>query len=141
MIQSGLLVVWVLALVAHFKFVVLAGRDVPRPRWSSLSVASLVSALPAVLTLLLFVYVYVLGAASNVVQLAGEGSGLHYWKVWLHSWPVLVLTTPPALIVALVVLFMPRRSGQHRMSLFGRLAGVAALLIANYIVFTLYPTA
>ena len=136
-----LLVFWVAALVAQLKLVVLSGAGARRWRWWSWPAAALISGLPSVLTLLLFVYVYVLGGASNVVQLAGEGSGLHYWKVWFNVWPLLVLTNPPALLVALVVLVRPCHSRQHRLALVGRFAGVAALLISNYLVFALYPTA
>lgn len=97
--------------------------------------------IPSLLTLVSFVRVFVVGGGSNVAQLAGS-SGMSLWSFWFHIWPLLILSNLAAVLIALIVLFLPlgtRRGWQ--MVIAGRLCSLSSALIALRFLGIYFPDA
>jgi hypothetical protein len=108
-------------------------------RFNSLVVSGLGSLLPLV-TLLLFLVVFVIGGSSNVAQVAG-GSGYDLWSLWCSTWPLLFLGNPLAFIVVLVAASLPPYSLSQWPSFCSRWCAVAAAGFACYTVVKFFPDA
>jgi hypothetical protein len=74
-------------------------------RIRALVVSGIASLLPLI-TLMLFLRVFVIGGSSNVAQIAGE-SGMDLWSLWFGVWPLLFVGNPAAFLAAVVALFWP----------------------------------
>lgn len=103
-------------------------------------VVSGVASIPPLITLLLFVRVFVLGGSSNVAQLAGE-DGYDLWRLWFQAWPLLFFGNPAAFLVTLGAAFLPPYPPRHWASFVSRLSAVSAAACAWYVVVKFFPDA
>lgn len=110
-----------------------------RRRLGSLIASTLATILPLI-TLLLFVVVFVIGRSSNVAQLAGE-SGYKLWSLWCGVWPLLFLGNPVALLGTLVAALLPPYPPRYWQSFTSRIFAIAAAGFAWYTVITFFPDA
>jgi hypothetical protein len=137
------LFLWVGSQTMHMVFWLLAARQPPeargRKRLGSLALSGLASILPLI-TLLLFLGVFVIGGSSNVAQIAGE-SGSSLWGLWFAAWPLLFFGNPVAFLVAVVATFLPPYPPRHWKSSASRACAAVAAGLALYIVVTLFPDA
>ena len=101
---------------------------------------SVVASVLPLVTLLLFLRVFVIGGSSNVAQLAGE-SGLDLWSLWFHAWPLLFFGNPVAFMVALVAALLPPYPPRRWQSFASRACAVVAASFAWYTVVTFFPDA
>src|SRR5438477_7462456 len=76
-----------------------------RRRLGSLMASAFASILP-LMTLILFLRVFVIGGSSNVAQLAGD-EGYDLWHLWFSAWPLLLLGDPAGVLIGLVALAIP----------------------------------
>jgi len=137
------LLVWVGSQTMSLVFAILAVRQPPdatgQRRLGSLWVSGLASILPLI-TLLLFLRVFVIGGSSNVAQLAGDG-GYSLWSLWFDAWPILFFGNPIAFLVALVAAFLPPYPPSHWRSFASRACVVVAACFAWHTVVTFFPDA
>lgn len=117
----------------------------PRPessgqrRIGALSLSGVASVVPLV-TLLLFLGVFVIGGSSNVAQFAGE-SGLGLWSLWFHAWPLLFFGNPPAFLATVTAVLLPPYPPNHWESFASRVCAVVAAGFAWYAAVTFFPDA
>lgn len=132
---------WIAAVVAQVTFGVMTLRDEPaeRKRHAALMVSAIASILPLV-TLGLFLHVFIIGGSSNVAQLAGE-AGMDRWSLWLRAWPVLSFGSPLAFLGTIVANLLPPYPPRHWQSFASRACGVASAAISWYIVVRCFPDA
>src|SRR5262249_1354027 len=130
------LFLWVGAQALQLTLAVLAVRQRPdasgRKRLGSLVVSGVASVLPVV-TLVLFLRVFVIGGSSNVAQLAGE-SGFDLWSLWFHAWPLLFVGNPLAFLVTVVAALLPPYPPGRWQSFASRICAVVAAGFAWYTV-------
>ena len=137
------LFLWVGSQTMHLVFWFLATRQPPdikgRKRLGSLMGSGWVSILP-LLTLLLFLAVFVIGGSSNVAQIAGEG-GQGLWRLWFLAWPLLFFGNPIAFLLALVAVFLPPYPPRHWKSSVSRACAAITAGFAWFTVVMLFPDA
>jgi hypothetical protein len=101
---------------------------------------SAVATIPPLITLAVFLVVFVIGRASNVAQLAGpNGSGL--WMLWASGWIFFVAINPIAFIVGVVAILLPPYRPLRWRSLVSRFAALGCSACACYAVGTYFPDA
>jgi len=122
-----------LALVAWDLF----GRTHKRKKANRIS---LLAAIPSVVTLILFIVVFVIGHASTDAQLTPR-STTELWRLWVFSYLFNLLLLPVAIISAFVNLFNRPRPAQSLPSFIGRVAGVVASCFALIALLRFMPTA
>jgi hypothetical protein len=133
------LLLWVSSQALQLVFGVVAMQTLEKKLLGSLKVSALASILPLV-TLLLFIKVFVVGGSSNVAQFAGEaGRGL--WTLWFIFWPFLFIGNPIAFFVVLLAAFFPPYPPTHWKSLVSRVSAVVAASFAWYFSATFSPDA
>jgi hypothetical protein len=110
-----------------------------RKRIIALAVSGVASIVPFI-TLVLFLWVFVIGGSSNVAQLAGE-SGLDLWSLWFHVWPLLFAGNPPAFLAAVAAVLLPPYPPKYWESFVSRVCAVVAASCAWYAVVTFFPDA
>lgn len=89
-------------------------------------VLSAASLLFPLLTLALFLWVFVFGGSSNVAQLAG-GSGADLRDLWISFWPILLLGNPASALIAIAAVAVQ----WYRPQQFASFALPAAAIIAD----------
>jgi hypothetical protein len=99
------LFLWVGSQALQLTLAVLAVCQRPDARLGALVASGAASVLPLI-TLVLFLRVFVIGGSSNVAQLAGE-SGFDLWSLWFHAWPLLFFGNPLAFLVAVTAALLP----------------------------------
>jgi hypothetical protein len=133
------LLLWVSSQTLQLVFGILAMQTLGKKQLDSLKVSALGSILPIV-TLLLFITVFVIGGSSNVAQFAGEaGRGL--WTLWLVFWPLLFIGNSISFFVVLVAVFCPPYPPNHWKSLVSRVSAVVAASFAWYTSSNFFPDA
>ena len=101
---------WLLACLAGATFIIL----VPKTKQSIAAILALAASLAAsIYTLALSVSVFVWGGSSHIRQVAGA-SGFQLWELWKNSWPTLLLINPLSILLALIAVYLPPSSRQHR---------------------------
>jgi hypothetical protein len=108
-------------------------------RLGGLALSAAASVLP-LLTLVLFLMVFVIGGSSNVAQHAGE-SGMGLWRLWFHAWPLLFFSNPLAFLLAVVAVLVPPYPPSHWTSFASRVCAVVAAGCAWYAVVAFFPDA
>jgi hypothetical protein len=120
------------AIRALYLSAILENRNRPAAVWASLAASAL-----SLATLALFLTVFVIGGSSHVAQLAGE-QGFGLWRVWAAWWPLLLLSAPLALLVAIGAALWPPYPTS---SFFSRICGVVAVGCACYATIAFFPDA
>ena len=131
------------ALIMQLVWGVLAVRQEPDAkgirRHGALVPSAMASVLP-LMTVLLFIRVFVIGRSSNVAQFAGD-SGFDLWRLWFHAWPLLFFGNPLAFLVAVVGLLRRPHPPTHWQSFASRACCLIAAGCAWYIVVSYSPDA
>jgi hypothetical protein len=139
----ALLIVWSRSQSLQIVFGVQAVRqqtDTNRnKRIGSLVASGFASVIP-LMTLLLFLRVFVIGESSNVAQLAGE-SGIPLWRLWFQAWPLLFFGNPVEFFVNAVTALFPPYPPKYWQSFTSRVCGVIATGFACYVVVIFFPDA
>jgi hypothetical protein len=68
--------------------------------------AAAAASIVPLITLGLFVRVFVIGRTSNVAQLAGE-EGFRMWALWMEAWPLLLFCNLLAMVALMTALATP----------------------------------
>lgn len=108
-------------------------------RLGSLIVSGLGAILP-LLTLILFLYVFVFGGSSHVAQMAGP-DGFDLWTLWFHAWPLLFFGNPVSFLLLVVTTVLPPYPPRHWLSFTSRLCALVPTGFACYAVATFFPDA
>ena len=137
------LFLWVSSQALQLTFGVLALCQRPeigrQRRVGALVVSGYASVVPLV-TLLLFLWVFVIGGSSNVAQHA-RFSGLDLWSLWFQAWPFLLFGNPLSCLVAVVAALLPPYPPRHWKSFASRVCAIVAAGFACYVVVTFFPDA
>lgn len=137
------LFLWLASQSLQLIFGVLAVRqqpDVIAERKLGSRVLAGLASIPPIITLWLFVRVFVVGGSSHVAQLAGE-SGFDLWSSWGDWWPVLFFGNSLAFLFAVAIAFIGPYPPQRRFSVASRTCAVIVAGIAWYTVVTRIPDA
>ncbi len=138
-----LVVLWVGSQVLQLYFGILAIRQQPDAnngrRLTSLTLSGIASMLPF-FTLLLFLFVFVIGGSSNVAQRAGQ-SGMDLWGLWFDLWPLLYFGNPPAFFVVCLAALLPPYPPNRWHSFASRVCAIFAAGFAWFIVVMCFPDA
>jgi hypothetical protein len=136
----ALVLLWIAVNAAQY---VLGGWAWVRPtagsrRWAMLlaGIASLVS----LITLVLFMRVFVVGRSSNVAQLAGE-EGYALWSLWFRAWIWLYIGNPLSFITCVLSLAAKPWPLQDWRSWTSRVLASANAALAAYFTATYFPDA
>ncbi len=108
-------------------------------RFGTLTASTIVTLLPLI-TLFLFVQVFVIGHSSNVRECAGE-SGFALWGLWMSSWPLLLICNAVAWPVAVISTILPPYSFRSWMSIGARFLSVMLTTFSWYTLTTYFPDA
>lgn len=111
-------------------------RRVIESQFGSLKAAGIAAVVP-VITLMLFVRVFVVGGSSNVAQLAGD-NGFSLWSLWAGWWPLLFFGNPISFVVALIASIC---SPYEWPSLLARWCGIMTAACACHAAFKYFPDA
>lgn len=137
------LFLWIISHALQLELGVLAlwrrTGDGRQRRLGALFLSATTSVLPLI-TLLLFLRVFIIGGSSNVAQLAGE-SGLDLWHLWFQAWPFLYFGNPLAFLAAVAALVVPPYPPNEGTSFASRVCAVIAAGCAWYMVVTFFPDA
>ena len=118
-----LLLTWLIAHALQFRWAFLAMRrsseDAAPSRLTALQF-SLVASCASLLTLAIFLWVFVIGGSSNVAQMAGP-SGLKLWAFWGAAWPFMLMANPLALLFLVVSACCPPYPGLIKPQDFGQI--------------------
>lgn len=141
MLAYVVLLIWV---VAHLVQVVCSVRSFVRPnapvgRGVPL-ILSAAGSLSPLATLVLVVWVFVVGGSSNVAQFAGE-SGLGLWSLWFRAYPWLLLGNPIGTLMCLAAVALPPYPSTDPPSYLSRVCGLVAVVIATGVTILLVPDA
>jgi len=101
-------------------------------------ILSAIGAIIPVLTLVLFLRVFVIGHSSNVAQLAGE-DGFELWRLWCHSWPLMFFGNPVSFFIEFASCFLP--PFKNPPSYWGRILGIIASGCATHVTLKYFPDA
>jgi hypothetical protein len=137
------ILLWVSSQALQLTFAILAVRgqsDASGHKRLGTLVASGVASVLPLITLLLFLRVFVIGGSSNVAQLAGE-SGLDLWSLWFHMWPLLFFGNPLAFWVTAGAALLPPYPPGHWPSFASRVCAVVVAGFAWYTVVKFFPDA
>ena len=110
------------------------------PKRLGVLTASVLATFVPLVTLVLFVHVFVIGHSSNVAQIAGE-SGYELWQLWFHSWPLLLFGNGIAWLAAVIATVLPPYPPRYLTSLGTRFLTVLLVTFAWYTVTTYFPDA
>ncbi len=114
----------------------IAGRQ---SHWSSLALGAAAGISPLV-TLSLFLVVFVFGGSSNVAQLAGE-SGFDLWSLWFHAWPFLLFSNPASAVIAAIAVAPPPYHPRYVAAWALPVAALIAAVAAAYLTVVYFPDA
>lgn len=103
-------------------------------------VLSSIGSIAPLISLIVFVWVFVVGRSSNVAQVAA-GSDQNLWSFWFHSWPALLLANGCGVMIHLFALGLPPYPWEDGESYFGRCCGLIATGSALATVYWLMPDA
>lgn len=138
-----MIVVWFVCQLLAIVLVVLAVRwefrSLDRRRFGAIRVSCAAMAAP-LLTITLFVWIFVIGRSSNVAQLAGpDGRGL--WRLWLAVWQLLFFMCPASLLTGVVAALCPPYPPKSYLSTAARLCAVLPAGFSWYVVIRYFPDA
>ena len=108
-------------------------------RFRASEIAAYASVLP-LLTLLLFIRVFVIGRSSQVAQLAGD-SGFELWRLWTDFWPLFFFSSPIVFLITLVAALLPPYPSRFWPSFVCRFCAVVSASCACYTVIVYFPDA
>jgi hypothetical protein len=117
--------------VAHFRY---TGDN------TKVHVISALMAIPAIITLVLFVIVFVIGHASTDAQLTPR-STQDLWRLWVAGFAFNVFLVPFSILAAIANLFRAPGPRQSMTSVLARLTGVLASVVALFTLLRFMPTA
>ncbi len=131
------------ALAAHLTLVVVAYLQHRRVRSLlsriSLILGSAAGAIPLI-TLVLFLAVFVIGGSSNVAQLAGD-SGHDLWSLWFGWWPVLLFGNPISVLCSVAALAIPPYRPRYFSAWALPLAALTAAIAGAHLTVVYFPDA
>lgn len=135
--------VWIGALLLQ---AVLACRALQRS-WSSdekrndvaLPLSIMVALMP-LMSLLIYLRIFVIGGGSSIAQLAGP-DGMRLWSLWVNLWPILALGNLGAFLALGILTCVPPYPPIGKLSWASRLCGVASAASACYVVYSTFPDA
>jgi hypothetical protein len=128
----------VLALLLLAVTLAQARRMRGRRRWASVFVGMAAMVGPLI-TLTLFLAVFVIGGSSNVAQLAGNRADL--WSLWFDAWPILLLVNPLSVALAVVSAALPPYGMRYAGAWALPCAVLACAVAAAHVTFRYFPDA
>ena len=109
------------------------------PRRKALQWSTGASFVPLI-TLVLFLRVFVIGGISHVAQLTGE-EGMGLWGLWAAAWMPLFCCIPVVVVIIVIAAVLPPYPPRSWIGFLSRVSAVPASLCAWHAVYTWFPDA